>query len=198
MSKRLQNKQQNEAAIMQAAVQLFAQKGIDTTTIGDIVAASGLARGTFYNYYKSKSEIWNKLVNQLVNQVNDMLKTRRRNAQTAHEFIYEAFMGYAQVLLQPLVLPLIIKNQAAFRTSLFASNSILSIYKDLENDLKNAPFFKHLSPQQYRLMSYAMIGSGLEIMIQSFGQGENLSIEEAGQFFTQLFLGGMGNIEETK
>ncbi|WP_299459293.1 TetR/AcrR family transcriptional regulator [uncultured Microscilla sp.] len=194
MNKRLQNKQQNDAAIMQAAITLFAHKGMETTTIGDIVATSGLARGTFYNYYKSKAEIWDKLVNQLVTRVNDTLKTQRQGAKTAYEFVYDAFIGYAQVLLQPLVLPLIIKNQAAFRNSLFASNSLSSIYKDLENDLKNAPFFQNLVPQQYRMISYAMVGSGLEVMIQLFGQNEELTVEEAGRFFTELFLGGIANL----
>ncbi|WP_045114714.1 TetR/AcrR family transcriptional regulator [Microscilla marina] len=196
MNKRLQNKQQNDAAIMQAAITLFAQKGMETTTIGDIVATSGLARGTFYNYYKSKAEIWDKLVNQLITRVNDTLKTQRQGAKTAYEFVYSAFIGYAQVLLQPLVLPLIIKNQAAFRNSLFASNSLRSIYKDLENDLKNAPFFQQLAPQQYRMISYAMVGSGLEVMIQLFDQKEELTVEEAGRFFTELFLGGIANLKQ--
>lgn len=191
MTKREQNKQQNDNAIVQAAIGLFSTKGLETTTIGDIVAASGLARGTFYNYYKSKEEIWEKLVNQLGQQVNVVLNNRRRQATNAYDFVYEAFMGYARILAQPMILSLIIKNQAAFRKSLFSSSSMVSIYRDLEEDLRKTPFFNYLSPQQYQLTSFAMVGSGLEIMIQSSGQGNTFSVEDAGKFFTELFLGGM-------
>lgn len=193
MTKRERNKQQNDSAIIQAAIRLFADKGLEATTIGDIVAASGLARGTFYNYYKSKDEVWEKLVNKLLIQVNDALNAKRRQATTAYDFVYEAFMGYAKVLEPPLILALVVKNQAAFRTSLFSSSSITSIYRDLEKDLKQSTFFDQLSDQQYQLISYAMVGSGLEIVIQSFHQ-EQFSVEEAGKFFTQLFLGGVENM----
>ncbi len=191
MTKREQNKQQNDTAIVQAAIQLFADKGLEATTIGDIVTASGLARGTFYNYYKSKDEIWEKLVEMLAQRVNEAINNLRRQATNAHDFIYEAFIGYAQVLAEPLVLSLIVKNQAAFRKSLFSSHSLVSIYKDLEEDLKSSPFFDHLTDQQYQMMSFAMVGSGLEIMVQSFHQATTFSVQEAGVFFTELFLGGI-------
>jgi len=198
MTKREQNKQQNDTAIVEAAIRLFADKGLETTTIGDIVAASGLARGTFYNYYKSKDEIWEKLVEKLAHRVNEAINSLRRQATNAHDFVYKAFMGYAQVLAEPLVLSLIVKNQAAFRKSLFSSHSMVSIYKDLENDLKNSDFFDYLTPQQYQMISFAMVGAGLEIMVQSFHQDATFSIQEAGRFFTELFLGGMERMKNVK
>ncbi|OJJ20242.1 hypothetical protein BKI52_17385 [marine bacterium AO1-C] len=195
MTKREQNKQQNDTAIVQAAIRLFADKGLEATTIGDIVTASGLARGTFYNYYKSKDEIWEKLVEMLAQRVNEAINSLRRQATNAHDFVYEAFMGYAKVLAEPLVLSLIVKNQAAFRKSLFSSHSMVSIYKDLEEDLKNSAFFDYLTPQQYQMISFSMVGAGLEIMVQSFNQDTTFSLQEAGKFFTELFLGGMERME---
>ncbi|MFD0713789.1 TetR/AcrR family transcriptional regulator [Paenibacillus sp. GCM10027626] len=48
--------------LMDIAVQLFAQKGYPNTKISDIVAAAGVAQGTFYWYFKSKQEIVIQLV----------------------------------------------------------------------------------------------------------------------------------------
>jgi len=45
--------------IEQVALALFAEKGVDRTTIGDIARAAGIAEGTIYRHYAGKEElIW--------------------------------------------------------------------------------------------------------------------------------------------
>ena len=46
-----------EAKIIEAALQVFAEKGRDAPVIDDFIKAAGIARGTFYNYFKSTSEL---------------------------------------------------------------------------------------------------------------------------------------------
>ena len=45
------------ATIIDVARRLFAQQGIESTTIGDVAAASGKSRRTIYTYFKSKEEL---------------------------------------------------------------------------------------------------------------------------------------------
>ncbi|MGV8604920.1 helix-turn-helix domain-containing protein, partial [Pseudomonas aeruginosa] len=42
--------------LMAAAQQLFLDKGGDATTISDIVAAAGVAKGTVYHYFQAKTD----------------------------------------------------------------------------------------------------------------------------------------------
>jgi AcrR family transcriptional regulator len=45
--------------IQEVALALFAEKGVDRTTIGDIAGAAGIAEGTIYRHYSGKEElIW--------------------------------------------------------------------------------------------------------------------------------------------
>lgn len=44
--------------IVKAAVDLFRDKGYETTTIDDIVSCAGIAKGTFYQYFRSKEELF--------------------------------------------------------------------------------------------------------------------------------------------
>jgi AcrR family transcriptional regulator len=47
---------------MQSTLELFTSKGINNTSISDIVNKSGVAKGTFYLYFKDKYDIRNVLV----------------------------------------------------------------------------------------------------------------------------------------
>ncbi|WP_297487091.1 TetR/AcrR family transcriptional regulator [Thermococcus sp.] len=44
-----------------AAMELFARKGFDKTTVDEIVAKAGIAKGTFYLYFKSKDDLIKEL-----------------------------------------------------------------------------------------------------------------------------------------
>ena len=56
------NKKQKKNALLQTAFDLFRDKGFAKTTISDIVSDAGLAKGTFYLYFKDKYDIQNKLI----------------------------------------------------------------------------------------------------------------------------------------
>lgn len=56
------NKKKKKAALYNTAFELFTTKGLAKTTISDIVEQAGVAKGTFYLYFKDKYDIHNKLV----------------------------------------------------------------------------------------------------------------------------------------
>ena len=51
------NKQKKREALLNTAFELFTTQGITRTTINNIVEAAGVAKGTFYLYFKDKYEI---------------------------------------------------------------------------------------------------------------------------------------------
>mgnify|MGYP002345324634 FL=1 len=48
--------------ILRCAVGLFERKGIDETSVNDIVARARIAKGTFYLYYKNKDDLINAVM----------------------------------------------------------------------------------------------------------------------------------------
>jgi len=46
-----------EARIIEAALHVFAEKGPQAAVIDDFITAAGIARGTFYNYFRSTEEL---------------------------------------------------------------------------------------------------------------------------------------------
>lgn len=54
------------AHILRAATGVFAEKGFHQTRISDVIAAAGIARGTFYLYFDSKGELFLGLLRELL------------------------------------------------------------------------------------------------------------------------------------
>ncbi len=59
--------------LIDVARQLFAHKGVENTTMNDIAAASDKGRRTIYTYFKSKTEIFNAVVNREANIIIERL-----------------------------------------------------------------------------------------------------------------------------
>ena len=62
LSKIEEKKQAKENKLLASAYKLFTEKGINTTSIQDIVDDAGVAKGTFYLYFKDKYDLQNKLI----------------------------------------------------------------------------------------------------------------------------------------
>lgn len=62
VSKREANKQEKEAKLLEAAEKLFLEKGIQNTSVSDIVKAAGVAKGTYYLYFQDKAAIEERLI----------------------------------------------------------------------------------------------------------------------------------------
>lgn len=65
-------KEKKKREILDSALACFAKKGFQAATIDDIVAHSGISKGSIYNYFKSKDEIYMSLM------VNDTTETHQR------------------------------------------------------------------------------------------------------------------------
>ena len=67
--------------IFEASMKLFAEKGYDATSIEEITATVGVAKGTLYYHFSSKEEIFNFLIEEgiklLQNSVD--IKTSKHN-----------------------------------------------------------------------------------------------------------------------
>lgn len=63
------NKKQKKEALLNTAFELFTSKGIQKTSISDIVEKAGVAKGTFYLYFTDKYDIRNKLISHKASQL---------------------------------------------------------------------------------------------------------------------------------
>jgi AcrR family transcriptional regulator len=94
MGKLEANKKRKKDALFRTAFELFTTKGLAKTTISDIVERAGVAKGTFYLYFKDKYDIRNKLVTHKTSELffeshEALLKTDLQGFEEQIEFILE-------------------------------------------------------------------------------------------------------------
>ncbi len=62
--------------IIRNASQIFEAKGFNGTTIDDIVQATGIAKGTFYIYFRNKEELLLEVIRKLVDETLEEIETK--------------------------------------------------------------------------------------------------------------------------
>jgi AcrR family transcriptional regulator len=98
VGKREQTKVQNRQAILDAAREVFGELGYETATVRDIIRRTGLAAGTFYNYYRSKEEVFAALADDGARRFSPVLKKLRGQAPDFESFIRAALSAYFRFL----------------------------------------------------------------------------------------------------
>ena len=91
LPKRQRIKQQNRQFILEGARRIFAETGYDAATVRDIIRATPLAAGTFYNYFTSKEEVRQALEEEVAQALRPRLAEGRAGAATAEEFLSAFF-----------------------------------------------------------------------------------------------------------
>ena len=56
-SKRGQQAEQRRGQLIDAALELFSERGVEATRVSDIAEAAGVAQGLLYHYFRSKDEL---------------------------------------------------------------------------------------------------------------------------------------------
>jgi AcrR family transcriptional regulator len=102
MSLYQQQREQVKESILDTSVAIFRQKGYENATIDEITKTVGIAKGTFYNFFSSKSEILISWAAQKFQKVNiheafNINKTLEKNLYKFIEILVEAIENEEQL-----------------------------------------------------------------------------------------------------
>ena len=95
--KREQTKTQNRLAIQEAAREVFGELGYEQATVRDIIRRTGLAAGTFYNYFRSKEEVFAALADDGARRFAPVLKGLRGRGNF-DSFVRDAIVAYFEFM----------------------------------------------------------------------------------------------------
>src|SRR5215469_4107639 len=189
-TRREQTKVQNRQTILAAARQVFAQLGFATATVRDIIRATPLASGTFYNYFKSKEEVFQAIQDESALRIRPRLRDERAKAATVEEFIsgtFRTFLDY--VATDEHNFRAIRRNTDTLRVRM-DTPEIIAGFEELRQDLETAIAKGLFPPVDSDFLMAAIVGVAFEIAERMLRR-EDADPHAAAAFATALFLGGV-------
>jgi AcrR family transcriptional regulator len=188
--KRERTKAHNRGAILEAARDVFAELGYGAATVRDVVRRSGLAAGTFYNYFPDKESVLRALVEENAAVIRRRLRAARARATTREEFVRDGYREYFAYVIEDRPTFELMRRNAETIRELIHEPALGAGVDDLLDDLRGAIGSGLLPPLDAEYMAAAMSGVGIEVGMRMV-ERRPPDVEAATRFATELFLGAI-------
>lgn len=192
LGRREQRKRATRQLILDAGCATFSELGFEVCTIRDIVRRTGLASGTFYNYFDTKEAVLRELVGDEIARLTERMGKARRRARDPHSFVLNAYREAFQAIVgRPELYRILLRNEAVLR-SMYPETGFGTSRKVLRDDLQKAVERGVLPDMNVDWLNTIFFGGAYEM-------GRNLLESDAGpaeaeaaaDFMARLFIGGI-------
>ena len=92
--KRELSKQANRVAILDAARDVFGEMGFEAATVRDIIRRTPLSVGAFYNYFRSKDEVYDALADEGARRFKPILQNQAARATDFESYLRAGVRAY--------------------------------------------------------------------------------------------------------
>lgn len=191
--KREANKQNNRAAILEAARELFWRQGYESVTIRDVIRQTDLAAGTFYNYFPDKPSLLRALIEERMQTLTTRLVNERRSARSLERFLHGAYLAtFEEIAAHPHFYAMLFRNEPVIRA--FYSDSVMgTAMRTLKDDLQDAISRGLLPALDVDFLAAIFFGAGYELA-RMLTERSDKDAAQAAAFATHLFLHGVQSI----
>ena len=183
-----------------AALHLFLEQGLETTTIDEITQEAGVSKGSFYRYFKDKEALVRHLFAPLHQEVDDAMRTCTQSIRGAPDAA-QAYVAYVQVGValagilsrhrSVLLLYLRESRSAAIgsRRPIAELGAIINQHAVEMTDVAHEQ--KVLRPFPHKLSALAVVGASEKILLTLL-EGEELGeLFELPSLLTSMVMDGL-------
>jgi len=196
--KREKTKIQNRQLILEAAKTVFAELGYGATTVRDIIRATPLASGTFYNYFKSKEEVFQAIQDDSALRIRPRLRAERVRAASIEEFISGSFRTFFQYVADDQGnFHAIRRNRTDAMRVRMDTPEIIAGFEELREDIETAISKGLFPPVDSDFLMASIVGVAFEIAERMLTR-EDIDPPAAADFATALFMGGVRTLPHRK
>ncbi len=179
--------------IVEAAEELFSQRGYHNTQVMDIVKAVGMSAGTFYNYFKDKRDLFEQITRQNFKDFRDRIKKLREpvniwdrtDREAKLNDTFSAYFDYIDNHRQQFIILL----RGSFGVDEELDGNVWRYYsdiaQDLADDIQNWLNMGVIEGVNTPALAYAVVGMAMHLG-HSYLMEEKFTREEAIMTLTSM------------
>ncbi len=176
--------------ILNSATNYFAKVGFYAADMDKIAKDAGVGKGTLYNYFKNKDDLYLKCVEYHFEKTLSYVDSRTSKSETAKEFVknyLDASIEYFSTNLDSF--DLIIRSNSDQLDEVIDTMDIVKekYYKNFKKKIKSVTTEKNLNPQVVML---AIDAATTFIMFRQFKK-QKFKIKDVEETLHKLFLTGL-------
>lgn len=198
MKKKRKDGLKRQADIMAIALEMFSENGYNATSVDDIIAKAGVAKGTFYLHFKGKLDILEMIIDKNLSKLHKAVKRLDVSTPVPIHEIKGLYMGVAEFLLREQEFVQFLK--IVLRDIVSIDNSLYQRVNDFYNELAQMLVNFHKKGKKTGkikesldsvITAYCVLGAIKDFMFRYFVLEEDFDIIYAMSTMSDLFLEGM-------
>lgn len=179
--------------IFECAMKLFAEKGYDATSVEEITAVTGIAKGTLYYHFEKKEDILNVLLEEGMRLLRNSIEIKVRKSKSATDKIKAVILVQVKVAIKyedfiTLVLSLIWgKDKKSKKCQEYIIEYIKILEKIITEGIKNEEFYDGNVPA----LAAGVFGVTCTSLIYRIKTGQEMNINEMYDGFVDTVIRGL-------
>jgi TetR/AcrR family fatty acid metabolism transcriptional regulator len=196
---RIVDKEEKKAQILEASIKVFAEKGWNKTKISDIAEAADIGKGTVYEYFRSKDEVFAASFRHFMAQAENIVIGRLTPIHDPLERLWAYFSSWADILESEYVdyLEIVLDFWAEGIRSgeKLSSVDLMRVYYDnrtfIESLLEECIAQGKIKPIDTKIVASIIIGALDGLMLQWVMDRNVFDLKEAVHSTARLIIDGM-------
>ncbi len=196
---RIVNKEEKKALILEASIRVFSKKGLNNTKISDIAEGAAIGKGTIYEYFKSKDEIFTASFFYHMEKFEEGISRRLFRIQDPLEKLRAYFSAWSELFegdhldYLEIVLDFWAEGVRQRDNSLMIDlNKFYSENRDmLDNLLSECVSKGEIKQVDTKLIASIMLGTLDGILIQWIMDRKAFNMKEAVVLFVETMIDGL-------
>ena len=195
------DKEAKRKHILRSAMRVFAEKGVANTKMTDIAQAAGIGKGTIYEYFASREELFESAFEYLLRKIKAMMVSQIDETLGPEERLRQGFLAYLDVAtmkIEDFVEILLDFWAYSIRNKNNGDNLALDIrtryqeLRDLTTPLLTEGIEQGIfKPHDVNIVASAIIAAGDGLMLQWMADRKNFDLKTAASTILEIILQGI-------
>ncbi len=197
------NNENKRKRILASAMKIFAEQGINNGTIASIAKEADVGKGTIYEYFRSKDEIFEEMISDFFEsmmggwkQLNNLEISTIQKIEKIFEYSFDFLFtideqNFHQLIIVVEIMLYVMRKDMSKSTQIDLGKILQKLYKIIEPIIENGIKEKVLKDIDKEYFAFILFSSLDGIALHYYFQRNSLDNDKLKKYSMELFFNGI-------